>query len=145
VKQKKSQQRHDQSCLNALKGTFVVSLVADPLFIATKNSMTDTPSWLSKENAASAPAPAAESFEISSGADNNASRPTTIQDDADLPYIILMMRLANMGVAIALMACSVRSNDGYRLEGSWHFAVLYVRLGTNCTLTPAHVIPVVCQ
>jgi hypothetical protein len=114
-----SKVNEDRRHLNALNGTSVVSLVAD-LWLATKNSMTDTPTWLSKENAAPAPAPAAESLEINTGDDNTASRSTTAQDDADLPGIILMMRLANMGVATALMACSVRSNDGYRLESSWH-------------------------
>lgn len=79
--------------------------------------MTDTPSWLSPEEdgaaaAAPAPAPATESFEISGN--NEASTGlvqsnTSTPDDADLPGIILMMRLANMGVASALMACSVRT------------------------------------
>lgn len=73
--------------------------------------MADAPSWLSNENEAPTPAPAAESFEINTGTgDNNAATrsTTSAQDDADLPGIILMMRLANMGVSAALMACSVR-------------------------------------
>lgn len=75
--------------------------------------MTDAPSWLSPDDggaAAPAPAPATESFEIS-GNDGAAptSSTTTTSDDADLPGIILMMRLANMGVAVALMTCSVRT------------------------------------
>jgi len=75
--------------------------------------MTDTPSWLSSDEggAAPAPAPAKESLEIA-GDDGNAAAAntstTTTPDDADLPGIILMMRLTNMGVAAALIACSVR-------------------------------------
>jgi len=78
------------------------------------SKMTDSPSWLSPDEggAAPAPAPATESFEISGNNDaaaagQSSTTAMTQADDADLPGIILMMRLANMGVASALMACSV--------------------------------------
>jgi hypothetical protein len=83
--------------------------------------MTDAPSWLSKENESPAPAPAAESFEINTGT-GDAATPLAAsaqdKDDADLPGIILMMRLTNMGVSAALMACSVRYDDDlcFRLD-----------------------------
>ena len=86
--------------------------------------MTDAPSWLSPdEGGAAAPAPATnatESFEIS-GNDGGAAAPaastTSSPDDADLPGVILMMRLANMGVAASLMACSVSNNETNSVGG----------------------------
>lgn len=66
----------------------------------------DSPSWLTPtETPAPAPevvAPAAPS--VKSSMNNNAQQDI---DDKELPGIILAMRLANMGVSIALMACSV--------------------------------------
>jgi hypothetical protein len=69
----------------------------------------NAPSWLS-ENAGDVPvrqdaiqavpeaaAPAGGGGEIASAA-----------DEKDLPHVILMMRLANMGAAVALITCSVR-------------------------------------
>lgn len=78
----------------------------------------DTPSWLSGGNgtqpAASAPptaTPSAAVFEVTqSGADRAAAGPDTASsnvDESDLPSMILVMRLANIGAAAALMTCSV--------------------------------------
>jgi hypothetical protein len=91
--------------------------------------MTDTPSWLSpEEGGAAAPAPATntESFEIS-GNEGAAPAPsasnTSSPDDADLPGIILMMRLTNMGVAVALMACSIVLMTTLPSLSNWVLAV----------------------
>lgn len=83
--------------------------------------MSETPGWLSPTNDASAGAAGdANTFEMTSGvtpesttaAGSTASATTSgaAADDNDLPGVILTMRLANMGVAIALVACSVRIN-----------------------------------
>ena len=88
----------------------------------------ETPSWLSNENAGPAPAPAAESFEINTGTgtgDAATRSSTSAQDDADLPSIILMMRLANMGVSGALIACSVRNGDVHGYSSGSGIAVTY--------------------
>ena len=76
--------------------------------------MTDTPAWLAPGNdAAPAPAPAASATTGSPpvGSMNLETSATTTSDspeDKDLPSVILMMRLLNMGAAAALIAISVR-------------------------------------
>lgn len=75
--------------------------------------MAETPSWLQSGNdAAPAPVPAAPapvgSLNVETTTSNTA---TTEADDKDLPAIILMMRLLNMGVAGAIIAISVRQDD----------------------------------
>lgn len=89
--------------------------------------MSETPSWLSPANDAAAGGGGGtdnntNAFEMTSGvtpestsnhqiaAGPTASGATSAAaaDDQDLPGVILTMRLANMGVAIALVACSVR-------------------------------------
>jgi hypothetical protein len=65
----------------------------------------DAPSWLTPEET-SAPAPAVPEATAS----DKVSAINTAQqeiDDRELPGIILAMRLANMGVSIALMTVSV--------------------------------------
>jgi hypothetical protein len=76
-----------------------------------------TPTWLSDSVGGSAPAvpqDAIESVPIddvaaasSGGALEVASAPEA--EEKDLPHVILMMRLANMGAACALIACAVRT------------------------------------
>jgi hypothetical protein len=76
--------------------------------------MSQTPSWLQAGNDSPDPAPAADTpapvgsmnVETSNAA---AATTATDADSKDLPSIILMMRLLNMGVAGALIAISVRS------------------------------------
>ena len=90
--------------------------------------MADTPSWLTSggNNNAGTVGGGGDNFEMTTGV--NASKTatttpsgatasgtagagaaeTTTTPQEDLPKIILTMRLANMGVAIALMVCSVR-------------------------------------
>lgn len=74
--------------------------------------MADTPSWLQGGNdpPAAAPAPASASAPV--GSMNVETGPTaataSVVDEKDLPSVILMMRLLNMGVASALIAISVR-------------------------------------
>lgn len=91
---------------------------------------------MSKENESPAPAPAAESFEINTGT-GDAATPLAAsaqdKDDADLPSIILMMRLANMGVSAALMACSVRYDDDLRFRLDPVLALLSRTPRTNST------------
>lgn len=80
--------------------------------------MTDTPSWLTPEGGAAAPAPAAPSapdtFALNESTPTTSAAPTgsvpaaAAGVDDELPGVILTMRLVNMGVACALMACSVR-------------------------------------
>jgi hypothetical protein len=71
--------------------------------------MADTPNWL--ENSRNA-APAAVENEMTLDAPANTATTDTAgngEDDKDLPSIILYMRLANMGVATALIVISVRA------------------------------------
>jgi len=86
--------------------------------------MSETPGWLSPTSGAGAPAGDSNTFEMTSGVtpepspgasaaagSNGNSSGEAATDDNDLPGVILTMRLANMGVAIALVACSVRFVD----------------------------------
>lgn len=87
----------------------------------------NTPDWLQESNAPAPtpipvapggitdsiapPAPPQQQQKVSNAtAGTNASAAASVEDDADLPSIILTMRLANMGVSIALIATSVRWN-----------------------------------
>ena len=78
--------------------------------------MSETPSWLQSGNEAPAPAPAAPapapvgSLNVETNTNNinaTTTSTTTMADEKDLPAIILMMRLLNMGVAGAIIAISV--------------------------------------
>ncbi|KAG7353103.1 COPI associated protein [Nitzschia inconspicua] len=73
--------------------------------------MSETPSWLQAGNEAPAPAPAASApapvGSINLEPSTGAAAATTEVDDKDLPSIILMMRLLNMGVAGAVIAISI--------------------------------------
>lgn len=68
----------------------------------------DSPAWL--QDSSSAPAPAQDSL---AAAPAPPMAPVNIGDDEqpepDLPGIILTMRLANMGVAAAMIIISVRT------------------------------------
>lgn len=69
-----------------------------------------SPSWLSTPApapAAAAPAPTVEPMNIESSTENTAVAGTGATDEKDLPSIILMMRLLNMGAATALIVVSV--------------------------------------
>lgn len=84
--------------------------------------MSETPAWLNSDTNANAGS--GDNFEMTTAV--TGSQPTTplasatsgtggstisagaTEEDNDLPGVILTMRLANMGVAIALVACSVR-------------------------------------
>lgn len=75
--------------------------------------MSETPTWLAGSN--DAPAPATSPLEVS--APPSTSSPTSAQasgaagaadDDKDLPGVILMMRLLNMGMAGGIITAAVR-------------------------------------
>jgi hypothetical protein len=68
----------------------------------------DTPEWLesSGNDAPTAPPPTTSTTSAATTTTSNAA--VVPEEDKELPGIILVMRLANMGVSIALMACSVR-------------------------------------
>lgn len=74
--------------------------------------MAETPSWLQPGNEATAPAPAVAaptpvgSMNVETG--TAAAAASTDAEPVDLPSIILMMRLLNMGAAGAVIAISVR-------------------------------------
>ena len=76
--------------------------------------MSETPSWLAPGNETAAPAPAApapvglDAPTNGGGAAESNYGVSSADDDKDLPGVILTMRLANMGVAGALIAVSVR-------------------------------------
>ena len=77
-----------------------------------------SPSWLSTSApapAAAAPAapaaPAVDPLSIESGKDATA---TSASEERDLPSIILMTRLVNMGAAVALIAVAVSVNNEYK-------------------------------
>lgn len=79
--------------------------------------MTDTPAWLAGGNdappAPSSPAAGASTTTTTSppigsmGVETSTAGATSQVEDKDLPSVILMMRLLNMGVAGALIAISV--------------------------------------
>jgi hypothetical protein len=76
--------------------------------------MAEAPSWLSPTEDVT-PDHRSSALEVDSG---NNQQPTldrpaaaTNEDEKDLPGIILTMRLANMGVAGALITCSVSRED----------------------------------
>jgi hypothetical protein len=81
--------------------------------------MADTPSWLQASNDAPVPTPSSSTTAAPIGSmnldTNNAATASgtngttsSTPDDKDLPSVILLMRLTNMGVAGALIAISVR-------------------------------------
>ena len=74
--------------------------------------MSETPSWLQSGNETPAPAPAAPApapvGSLNVETNNNTTSATSAAEEKDLPSIILMMRLLNMGVAGAIIAISVR-------------------------------------
>ena len=77
----------------------------------------NTPAWLQESEPASAPAPGPQAVALPpppapSNNNNSSTRgPMTeaeiTADDPDLPGVILTMRLANMGAAVALMVVAV--------------------------------------
>ena len=67
----------------------------------------ESPSWLATGNAA--PAPASSSLEISSPTTPTGGAVSSAEDDKDLPGVILMMRLTNMGMAAGIIAAAVRA------------------------------------
>jgi len=100
--------------IEAARGRTTVSqrfVVVTVVFIRVLITMDDpnSPSWLG-ESTNSAPAEATPEPVAAPAATNNSATATstTDPDEADLPGIILIMRLANMGCAAALIACSVR-------------------------------------
>jgi len=73
-----------------------------------------SPAWLDKGSGAAAPAPepvadvAAADIAVAESAEAPAASSTaTAVDESDLSKMILFMRVANMGLAIAMMTCSV--------------------------------------
>jgi len=69
-----------------------------------------SPAWLDKGSGAAAPAtgPVADVADIAvSSAEAPAASSTTTVDESDLSKMIMFMRVANMGLAIAMMICSV--------------------------------------
>mmetsp|Transcript_24343 Transcript_24343/g.57310 ORF Transcript_24343/g.57310 Transcript_24343/m.57310 type:complete len:210 (+) Transcript_24343:119-748(+) len=76
--------------------------------------MSESPSWLNTAApapSASAPAPSIDPLSIESSTAENAAAAgtngTADSDEKDLPSIILMMRLVNMGAAAALITISI--------------------------------------
>jgi hypothetical protein len=77
----------------------------------------NTPSWLSNDE--SLPTVQQDPIQTvaiddgglapSGGADDSMEASSTTVEEKDLPHVILMMRLANMGAAVALITCAVRT------------------------------------
>ena len=83
------------------------------------------PSWLSESGTQPASAPAApaadsaapvDSLAAPAGGSTTAASNTSAADEAELPGVILTMRLANMGVSIAIVVISVRSIEKYHCD-----------------------------
>ena len=70
--------------------------------------MSETPAWLS--GASDAPAPTTSApLEVSSPTSNSSNAASSVyDDDKDLPSVILMMRLLNIGMAGGIIASAVR-------------------------------------
>lgn len=85
----------------------------------------NTPSWLQEASvpvvpsaptssgviATQSPPPASNNGLHASGASTALETSAATAEEAELPYMILVMRLANMGAAIVLIACSVRFKE----------------------------------
>jgi hypothetical protein len=101
--------------------------------------MADTPSWLQASNDAPAPAPVPTasapvgSMNLETSAVAGTNTTTSTADEKDLPSVILMMRLMNMGVAGALIAISVSGGITALDECTYEFASLDAVL-SNCCL-----------
>ena len=85
--------------------------------------MSETPSWLA--GGSQAPAPASSPLEVSSpsptasgGSTQLSGAAATSDDEKDLPSIILMMRLTNMGLAAAIITGGVSTYSWISHE-SW--------------------------
>ena len=81
--------------------------------------MSESPSWLNDATPSdSAPTPKVDPLSIESSTTENAAASGTTgsdsADEKDLPSIILMMRLLNMGAAGALIAVSVSRNREFK-------------------------------
>lgn len=84
--------------------------------------MSESPSWLTEDKDAGSPAmqtvsvdtPAPVASPAPAAAPGGSMSASAVDpDDKELPGIILAMRLANMGVSIALMTCSVSDSMTY--------------------------------
>jgi len=93
--------------------------------------MADNPSWLQSSNAAPTPPPA-EVFSLDNptavtGSTTSSNRAASValtpEEEKDLPGIILIMRLANMGVAVALMTASILVMIGFPSISNWVLAI----------------------
>lgn len=89
----------------------------------------NTPSWLSGTPAATDVAPPAPTNDAlqTVPVDSAAAAPAgsneaaaSAVDESDLPGVILIMRLANMGAAVALMTCSVSECGSFSYPGDSH-------------------------
>uniref|UniRef100_A0A7S2XJA4 Uncharacterized protein n=1 Tax=Attheya septentrionalis TaxID=420275 RepID=A0A7S2XJA4_9STRA len=93
--------------------------------------MSEAPSWLTSENGGGAAAPPPEA--PMAGAPEPAAAPEpsarALQDEKDLPQVILFMRLANMGIAIALVACSIVKMMSFPSISNWILAVYATLFG----------------
>eukprot|EP00536_Pseudo-nitzschia_multiseries_P000945 jgi/Psemu1/250077/estExt_Genewise1Plus.C_120011 len=70
--------------------------------------MSEAPSWLeTPDPAPAAAAPSVEPMSIDSTTEGAATTSTVATDEKDLPSVILMMRLLNLGAATALIAVSI--------------------------------------
>jgi hypothetical protein len=72
--------------------------------------MADSPAWLSEDSRGAAPAapdPIIAAAPVAAPPLTSSNNAAFDADDKELPGIILIMRLANMGASVALMACSV--------------------------------------
>jgi hypothetical protein len=80
----------------------------------------NTPTWLSDNVGGAAPAVQQDAIQtvpiddaavapVPGGADSAEVASAPLADDKDLPHVILMMRLANMGAAVSLIICAVRT------------------------------------
>ena len=69
--------------------------------------MSSSPAWLEADPPASNPEPMTTTTTLDTPPANDNNSGGLDDDEKDLPTIILYMRLANMGAAVALVAISV--------------------------------------
>jgi hypothetical protein len=98
--------------------------------------MSETPAWLAGASEATASTTSAP-LEVSTPTSNASNAASVADDEKDLPSVILMMRLLNIGMAGGVIASAVRISRGGFL---WRSSVMSVMMDCRKLRGPARLI-----